>query len=80
MVLNYSAGLTQTPDSVEESALPGVRLALATCAGYAVGFNFGSANHCGLRKGVLIPEATRGQGKPFETSRWEATSPQLFGP
>jgi hypothetical protein len=55
-------------------------LALATCAGYAVGFNFGSANHCGLHKGVVFPEATRRQGKPFETSRWEATSPQLFGP
>lgn len=62
MVENDSAGPVQAPDSVEESVLPGVCLVLATCAGCAVGFNFGSANHCGLRKGAEVLRQPSGKG------------------
>jgi hypothetical protein len=61
MVVNESTDLAQALHSVEESPFTHVCDRLATCAGYAVGFNFGSAINVVCAKDVDVPEATRRQ-------------------
>lgn len=55
MVVNESAYPAQALHSVEESLFTHVCDRLATCAGYAVGFNFGSAITVVCAKDVEVP-------------------------